>query len=106
MEKIIKDKNTKDLFAYYTKIPLKELNEINSHILESSMKLLLSEDNKSINELIIVLKKIIIGSKKKFSLKTRTMLNEKLNQIAKCEDVSEEMQIEIKLILTYLTQEN
>ena len=106
VEKIIKDKNTKDLFAYYTKIPLKELNEINSHILESSMKLLLSEDNKSINELIIVLKKIIIGSKKKFSLKTRTMLNEKLNQIAKCEDVSEEMQIEIKLILTYLTQEN
>lgn len=105
VEKMIKEKNKKDLFSYYMKVPLKELNEINLHILESSMKLILSED-KSINELIIVLKKIIIGSKKKFSVKMRTMINEKLNEVIKCEDISEEMQIEIKLILSYLTQEN
>lgn len=109
LRKMLNDKDTKALLNYYTKTSLKELKEVHNDIIDSSIDLIINEkeNETDLNKVVNVLKKLIIGVNSIGSMSTKTKektlnyLNERIKQ-----KKGDEIEIEIKLILTYLSQIN
>ena len=106
---MLNDKDTKSLLNFYMKTPLKELTEVHNDIIDSSINQIINEKENEIdiNKVVNVLKKLIIGVNSISSMSSKTIentvtyLNEKVKQ-----KKGDEIEIEIKLILTYLSQIN
>ena len=109
LRKMLNDKDTKSLLNFYMKTPLKELTEVHNDIIDSSINQIINEKENEIdiNKVVNVLKKLIIGVNSISSMSSKTIentvtyLNEKVKQ-----KKGDEIEIEIKLILTYLSQIN